>query len=351
MARGFNQGYVLTILATLALTASLLLTGLPTETRDLVFAQTFRQMAAKGSGSGSSLLSQSPQSTVPPMNNTRPISEIVVFGDAGRETMDKQRARLCGGSLWIDHLAEALGADLVSYAHAYQIRQQQQQQQGQPSGVRSGAVHRGGRRVKTMLGDGVPGSIEYQVRAIFGRNSQNDTSSAQHQAPAAAKLYVLLADVGGSSVQERNAARLIKAANELILSSSTQARRILVIDTPIGRGAGSISDGSSNSNNDNDSGKPGALRDSLAVASQLVSDPTIDISVYDARGFLQRMQTEYYKYGLRYPNHPCIYNEARRCTKPDRFFWCDRERVGSKAHYFLADDIVKKHFMSSIPSR
>ncbi|KAI7822743.1 hypothetical protein BX661DRAFT_172914 [Kickxella alabastrina] len=312
LLHNLHQGYTLTILVTLALTASLLLTGIPPETSDHIFAQTHRHPHHAQQA-----------------NNSRPITQIIVFGNAGAETNDHNRAKLCGGNLWVDHLAEALSADLVSYAHGYTIRNKTIVDSRIIASTRT-------ERVKSPMGDGKVEPVYKQIRHIF-QNPPEDTLKA------VTTLFVLLANPTGelsAEDQQDEFDALAQATNELILSSTTRARRLLVIDTPMAINSSSTTTGAT---------KGHRVFDSMYMAQQLVSDPSIEINIYDSRGFLKRMQNEYYKYGLKYPNHPCIYNQIRRCNKPDRFFWCDKDRVGNKAHFYLADDIVKKLFMASVP--
>ncbi|KAJ2781723.1 hypothetical protein GGI15_003142 [Coemansia interrupta] len=256
-------------------------------------------------------------------NHSRPISEIVVFGMAGKETDDTKRAKLCGGNLWIDHLAEALNADLVSYAHGYSIR-------NKTIVDRRILTSRRSERVKSPLGNGQTVPVYQQVRDILA-NPEKDTASSL------ATLFILVVDPPSvrneSGEGEVTAKALVQAANDLILNPRINARRLLVIDTPMSASRPQKS----------------LPFDSLDLSSRLVTDPSVEISTYDSHGFLRRMQSEYYKYGLKHPDSPCIYNQARRCNRPDRFFWCDREHVGSKAHFFMADDIIRKHFLTSIP--
>ncbi|KAI8319163.1 hypothetical protein GQ54DRAFT_320500 [Martensiomyces pterosporus] len=290
-----NRTFILAVLVFLALAMSLLLGDIPPEASDLVSAQTYRDLLSSDIG-----------------NRSRPIERIVVFGDAGAEVDDRWRSKLCGGNLWMDHLAEALGADLYSYAHGYSI-------------VNTKVEYAKGERVvrkkSRMSGDNGM-DVSMQVARILN-------NYAKHTADGRA-LYVLVVDPSNSANGTIEA--LSSGANKLILSPQIRARRLLVVDAP------SPAPTSRHMSNGG----------SLSLASVLINDPSVELLVYDSNGFLTRMQREHYKYGLRFPDHPCIYNEIKRCNKPDRFFWCDASRVGSKAHFFLADDIIKKHFMDSL---
>ncbi|KAJ1926618.1 hypothetical protein FBU59_007298 [Linderina macrospora] len=159
------------------------------------------------------------------------------------------------------------------------------------------------------------GDVESQAETIL-EMSQGDADDRT--------LFVLVTD---PSTEGESLQGAVRAANRLILDQRTHARRILLVDQP-------SSGHTVSSSND--------------LAKSLISDPSVDMRVYDSIGFLAKMQREHYKYGLRYPNHPCIYSETKRCKKPERFFWCDSSRVGSKAHFFMADDILRNHFVSAI---
>ncbi|KAJ2469782.1 hypothetical protein GGI02_003312 [Coemansia sp. RSA 2322] len=289
-------GLVMLLAAFTILTASLLLTDIPLDASDHVYAHTRLNRVA---------------STV---NQTRPIDRIIVVGDAGGETNDQQRAKLCGGHLWIDHLAQALDADLISHAHGYSIKSTVIDRN-----IRGARIE----RVKSPLARlGAIEPIYKQARTITALNS---STSQSHRT-----LYVLLADPSAAEY-DATAKALATAANDIILSNNTQARRLLVIDTPTKQR------------------KPTVNSNSMQLLSEsIISDPSVEIMEFSAASFLQRMQTDYYKYGLRFADRPCIYSETRRCRQPDRFFWCDAGRVGSKAHYFLADEIISSHFLTSL---
>ncbi|KAJ1727523.1 hypothetical protein LPJ61_004522 [Coemansia biformis] len=283
-----HRGYAVSVLAMVLLAAAVLMTGIPQEAQDRIYASTHRDLATG--------------------NQTRPVDTIIVFGDAGSETNNQQRAKLCGGSLWIDHIAEALGADLASHAHAYSIQTRIISARGRTE------------RVVSPIGNGNVQPINMQVREIM-----KAVPNAAHRT-----LYVLVAD---SARPETDRAMqidaLAAAANNLILSTS--ARWFLVIDTPTARRGGRHAAGLS-----------------MELAARLINDPQVEVAVYDSVGFLQRMQREYYKYGLRFPDRACVHSKRRWCTKPDRFFWCDSSHVGSKAHFYMADDIIRKHLMTSL---
>ncbi|KAJ2910895.1 hypothetical protein GGI21_000384 [Coemansia aciculifera] len=294
------RGLLYSLIAIAVLTASLLLTGIPLDANDRVFATTHQDL----------LLTSD-------INHTRPIDQIIVIGDAGRESTaqdHEQRAKLCGGNLWIDHLAEAMGADLISHAHGYAIRKT--------------VIARNIRgllreeRVKSPLAKhGIVEPIYAQVLAATNTTVTTDTSNS---------LYIIIADPSVAAYESTLSA-LTRAANDLILSTNTRARRILVIDTPTPLHKSTAD-----------------IDASLRLAESIITDPSIELHTFSASRFLQQMQTEYYKYGLRFPDHPCVLGQAKRCRRPDRFFWCEHDRVGSKAHFFLADEIIQRHFMSSI---
>ncbi|KAJ1839283.1 hypothetical protein LPJ70_005118 [Coemansia sp. RSA 2708] len=287
---------MVTMAAMLMLAASVLLTGIPPPANDRIYVKTHRELDAA--------------------NYTRPIGQIIVFGDAGRETDDQRRAKLCGGNLWIDHLAEALGADLISYAHGYAIRS---------TVIDRIRGYTRIERVKSPIGHGGIAPIYRQAEKV---------ARFMAESPDKPTLFVLVVDpaqrAAGSSELQLTA--LATAANKLILDSGIRAHRFLIIDTPMPR-------------------RTDIQQTSLSaeLAGMLVHDPSVEIDAYDAPAFLQRMQLEFYKYGLRHPNRACIVHErTRRCTKPDRFFWCDNSHVGNKAHFFMADDIIKNYFMASV---
>ncbi|KAJ2807537.1 hypothetical protein H4S07_003574 [Coemansia furcata] len=288
------HGLLISLIAAVVLAASLLLTGIPLDANDRVFAQTHQDLNTG--------------------NRTHPIDQIIVIGDAGGETDDHQRAKLCGGNLWIDHLADALGADLISYAHGYAIR----------NTIIGRNIHGMTRheRVKTPLARF--GTIEpIYAQALAAANGTNASDPNN--------LYVIIADPSATAYAA-TAEALAQAANDLILGSTTRARRLLIIDTPTRL---------LKSPQDEDA--------SIRLAESIVTDPSVKVHTFSAARFLQRMQTEYYKYGLRFPDHPCILSQAKKCRRPDRFFWCENDRVGSKAHFFLADEIIQRHFMTSLP--
>ncbi|KAJ2772811.1 hypothetical protein IWQ56_000076 [Coemansia nantahalensis] len=283
------RGFAASTVATALVVAAVLLAGIPQEAQDRVFATTHRDLDSA--------------------NNTRPIDQIVVFGHAGSETRNELRARLCGGSLWIDHIAEALGADLVSHAHGYAVRTRTISARGRTE------------RVVAPLGDGAVQPLAAQLREVV--------EAAAAAADVRRTLHVLVADPAhAAGNRTAQVAALAAAANELVLQSGV--RRVLVVDAPTARRLRGLS---------------------MELAAALISDPAVDVAVYDSVGFLERMQREYYKYGLRFPDRPCVHSQRRWCTKPDRFFWCDASHVGSKAHFYMADDIVKKHFMDSVAPR
>ncbi|KAJ1943024.1 hypothetical protein EC988_006341 [Linderina pennispora] len=135
-------------------------------------------------------------------------------------------------------------------------------------------------------------------------------------------LFVLVTDPANGPALDN----VVRATNRLILDPRTRARRLLLIDQP------SIHTRSITNN----------------LTNALISDPSVDMRTYDSMGFLAKMQREHYKYGLQFPNHPCIHSEKKRCKRPERFFWCDSSRVGSKANFFLAEDIVRRHFVDAL---
>ncbi|KAJ2873358.1 hypothetical protein GGH93_003297 [Coemansia aciculifera] len=270
------RGLLVSLIAAAVLAASLLLTGIPLEANDRVFAQTHRDLDTFG-------------------NRTHSIDQIVVIGDAGGETDDHQRAKLCGGNLWIDHLSEALGADLVSYAHGYEIRR-----------TVIGRNNRGMERVervKTPLARyGAIEPIYAQALAVANTTIASDMRV----------LYIIIADPSATAYTAM-AEALAQAANDLILGS-TRARRLLIIDTPTRL---------LKSTQPNDDA-------SMRLAESIVTDPSVKVHTFSASRFLQRMQSEYYKYGLRFPDHPCVLSQAKKCRRPDRFFWCEHDRVGTQ---------------------
>ncbi|KAJ1951269.1 hypothetical protein EC988_004091, partial [Linderina pennispora] len=85
------------VLMFFVLAASLLLTNIPASANDRIYVKTLYELTQSA-------------------NLTRPVTQIIVFGNAGT---DAHRTQFCGGKLWIDHMAEALGADLQSFAHGY----------------------------------------------------------------------------------------------------------------------------------------------------------------------------------------------------------------------------------------
>ncbi|KAJ1850227.1 hypothetical protein LPJ73_003544, partial [Coemansia sp. RSA 2703] len=262
-----SRNFIVTLVATLSLVFSVLLAGIPGDTSDRVFAKTHRDLPRTAT------------------NHSRPISEIVVFGMAGKETDDSKRAKLCGGNLWIDHLAEALNADLISYAHGYSIRNKTIVDRRILTSKRSV-------RVKSPLGNGQVTPVYQQIRDIMAM-PEKDTSSSL------TTLFILVVDPPSAQNQseksENTAETLVQAANDLILNPRINVRRLLVIDTPMSTGRPQKS----------------LPFDSLDLSSRLVTDPSVEISTYDSHGFLRRMQSEYYKYGLKHPDSPCIYNQAR----------------------------------------
>ncbi|KAJ2805207.1 hypothetical protein H4R20_002181 [Coemansia guatemalensis] len=290
--------------ALIVLTASVLLTGIPPPAQDLIFATTHRDLAPTHG------------------NRTRPVDRIIVLGDAGHEISNQQRAKLCGGNLWIDHLAEALGADLISYAHGYSIRSTQI---GKHSASRI-------ERVKSPL------SANGQVLPIHSQMLQIIDNAPKSASASMRTLYVVVADPQSATESNKmQSSVLAETANSLILNQRTSARRLLLLDTPMSRSS------------KNQRGKPysGLSKD---LAAKLINDPAVEVDVYDSQAFLLQMQRQFYKYGLRFPNSACLHSQNRRCTKPDRFFWCDHAQIGSKAHFFLADDIIKRHYMTSLAS-
>ncbi|KAJ2778278.1 hypothetical protein H4R18_004698 [Coemansia javaensis] len=285
-----KPAHALPALALLLLAAALLLLpGIPQDARDRVYAATHRDLRTG--------------------NRSRPIDTVIVLGNAGSEADNRLRAKLCGGSLWIDHLAEALGADLVSHAHAYAVRSQVISARGRTE------------RVISPIADGSVQPIHAQAHAV---------ARAAQAAPPHATLYVLVADpTAGANSTGAQVAALAAAANDLILHAG--ARRFLAIDAPT-------------------AARDGAARAgvSMALAERLINDPRVEVAAYDSASFLRRMQRDFYKYGLRYPDHACVHGRYRPCARPDRFFWCDHAHVGSKAHFFMADDIVQSHLMASL---
>ncbi|KAJ1961567.1 hypothetical protein GGI12_003180 [Dipsacomyces acuminosporus] len=293
-----NLGVALVAFGFLMLTTSLLLgDGLSERMLDQIRAKTIRDLATS-------------------INFTSPIEQIIVLGDGRSEV--KGRHKLCGGELWIDYLSESLNANLHSYAHGYSAVSEQ-------AGYAKGRHGISKRKKRYMSDEG--NSVATQVASILNEFRTPDYNSQS-------TLFVLVV-----SPRSNSHAQLTEGVNTLILNPHISARRILIIDT--------LSNGNSSNGNNSDSDKTnnGEMADSQSVVSGIINDPSLDILVYDSRGFLNRMQREHYKYGLRYPNHACIYNKIKRCNKPERFFWCDSSRVGSKAHLFLADDIVRKHFL------
>ncbi|KAJ1806067.1 hypothetical protein LPJ56_005207, partial [Coemansia sp. RSA 2599] len=236
---------------------------------------------------------------------------IVVFGDAGRETDDRKRSKLCGGNLWIDHFAESLQANLVSYAHGYTITNKTIPDRHFLS-TRT-------ERVKAPLGNGQPVPLDQQIQQIFMHTSNDNSQKTT--------LYILLVDPSSSTTSIDG---LSKAANEVLLTKTVS--RLLVLDTPL-----PFKQKKTNG------------FDSMQLSSHLINDPSIQMVTYDSHGFLRYMQDNYYKFGLRHPDHPCIHTQRIKCSRPDRFFWCQAGRIGDKAHYYMADDIIQKHFLTSIP--
>ncbi|KAJ1988046.1 hypothetical protein GGI25_005484 [Coemansia spiralis] len=221
--------------------------------------------------------------------------QIIAFGIASlSETNDHVRAKLCGGDLWIDHIAESLNADLISYAHGYAIRNKY-------IGTYPNGMSRWD-RVKTPIGRGEIHSAETQVEQIIAKSTVPKET-----------LFVLIVDTLANKTQ------LAHMTNKLILHPQVNARRILMITT-------------------------GVSDPDTIVASKVINDPRVEISTYDSVLFLQKMQNEHYKYGLRDNNNPCVLNTRMRCSRPERFFWCREGSIGSRAHFFLADDIIKTHY-------
>ncbi|KAJ1651097.1 hypothetical protein GGF38_005670, partial [Coemansia sp. RSA 25] len=178
------RGLLFSLIAVTVLAASLLLTSIPIDANDRIFATTHQDLAAT-------------------TNHTRPIDQIIVIGDAGGETDDHQRAKLCGGNLWIDHLAEALGADLISHAHGYAIRKT----------VIGRNIHGMTRieRVKTPLAKyGVVEPIYAQARSIAANIIEGNNSNSIRT------LYIVIADPSATAYGATSAA-LSQAANDLIL--------------------------------------------------------------------------------------------------------------------------------------
>ncbi|KAJ2743596.1 hypothetical protein GGI20_003632 [Coemansia sp. BCRC 34301] len=232
------SGLLYSLLAITVLAASLLLTGIPADTRDHIFAATH---ATKAQG-----------------NHTRPIDTIIVIGDAGNDTDDHQRAKLCGGNLWIDHLADFLGADLVSFAHGYAIRKT--------------VIARNIRgmtrveRVKSPLARlGAIESIPEQVQRALDGDSEKT-------------LHVIVADPSSA-----NTTILLQAGNALIRGN---VQRLLIVDTPTPMQQTPEDDSS------------------LRLAQSLTTDTAAEIHSFSASRFLRQMQSEYYKYGLRFADHP-----------------------------------------------
>lgn len=296
------KGAILTFATLLILTASLLLTGIPPEASDQSYIKTFHDTNITMMGSQS-----------------QPIHHVIVLGDAGVEINDQRRAKLCGGNLWIDHLAEALGADLATYAHGYHIRQRV---------VGRHQMYKRIERVKVPMDRQATGEeiapLHIQVQQIIEQQQLGNSQEV---------LYILMA---GSlvSATARDLDVLAEAANQLILDPTTLARRLLVIDTPIPANASSSSAFSVND-----------------VAARLIHDSRVLTNTFDASGFLARMQTDHYKYGLKYPDHPCVFSPTRKCNRPDRFFWCQQGQVGNRAHFFLANDLIRRYFMESLGFR
>ncbi|KAJ2844890.1 hypothetical protein J3B02_004832 [Coemansia erecta] len=158
--------------------------------------------------------------------------------------------------------------------------------------------------------------LDQQIKSVF---AQNPSDSSQ-------VLYVLLVDPTSKTTTIE---MLSKAANEILLTK--QISRLLILDTPL------------------PFSKEPAGFDSLQLSNYLVNDPRIELMTYDSNGFLRYMQENYYKYGLRHPENPCVYTQRIKCSRPERFFWCQAGKIGDKAHYFMADDIIQKHFLSSVP--
>ncbi|KAJ1882977.1 hypothetical protein H4R99_001207 [Coemansia sp. RSA 1722] len=281
----------LALLATAALAISLLMT-FSSQASDPIYAKTYRDLPSTFT------------------NHSRPITNIVVFGDAGRETDDSKRSKLCGGNLWIDHFAESLQANLVSYAHGYSVINKTIHDRH----FLSTRIE----RVKAPLENGQPMSLDQQITRIFSNPYMEELSLST--------LYVLLVDPSSIATDIH---MLAKAANQLLLTK--KIHRLLVLDTPLPFGRKSLG------------------FDSMQLGSHLVNDRSIDTVTYDSHGFLRRMQDNYYKYGLRHPDRACVHTQRIRCLKPDRFFWCQSGRIGDKAQFYLADDIIQKHFLSSIP--
>ncbi|KAJ2028887.1 hypothetical protein IWW57_001954 [Coemansia sp. S610] len=252
------RGLLASLIAAVILAASLLLTGIPLEANDQVFAQTHHDLATG--------------------NRSQPIDQIIVIGDAGGETDDHQRAKLCGGNLWIDHLAEALGADLVSYAHGYAIRS-----------TVIGRNIRGMTRVERVK---TPLARYGAIEPIYAQA----LAAANHTTADKRVLYVVIADPSATAF-DATAMALAQAANDLILGDYTRARRLLIIDTPTRLVK-----------------SDGDLDASMRLAESITSDPSVLVHTFSASRFLLRMQNEYYKYGLRFPDHPCVLGEAKRFT-------------------------------------
>ncbi|OMJ28367.1 Thermolabile hemolysin [Smittium culicis] len=252
--------------------------------------------------------------------------------------------RFSEGKIWIDHLGDAFGSKVTSYAVGYSTVNNEW--------ITNGSQVKTGKKNKSIV-PGLRQQVEsYAMSAVEHRLNPNNT------------LYTIWCganDLAGISIPEWHSSKpkatisdvlddMVDSLKILINHPNVRAKNILFLSVLPADLAPVLKEMPKFVENAIKTNTAKLLELYPKKLSQFENDKSLNFAYYDSYTFLSEMfaSSSSSKYGIKYNTLPCFTSPSRRCTSPHNFFWYDNSHVGSTTHLYMALDIIKRQYRNSV---